>query len=69
MNAIYVREVDGVLRGKFMVSKVYSRALECTNLQTLQSTEKFLSAAKSDGFGFCSVILQVSYLCHAENSK
>lgn len=26
----------------------------------VQSTEKFMSAAKPDGFGFCSVILQAT---------
>jgi hypothetical protein len=30
----------------------------------VQSKDKFLSAASSDGFGFCSVILWVTYISY-----
>ncbi|ELU45031.1 glutamine synthetase [Rhizoctonia solani AG-1 IA] len=39
--AVALLSVDGILRGKFMVSR---------------SKDKFLSAVKGEGFGFCSVI-------------
>lgn len=55
----YVSIVDGVLRGKYMV------ALRChpwsLSLTSIQSKDKFLGAVKGDGFGFCSIILQVAY--------
>ena len=54
--------VDGILRGKFMVS------LHCLAIcgkryhlaDNVQSKDKFLSAVSSDGFGFCSVVLYAS---------
>ena len=35
--------------------------IKLAKLTMLQSKDKFLSAAASDGFGFCSVVLCVSF--------
>ncbi|KAF5389951.1 hypothetical protein D9757_003628 [Collybiopsis confluens] len=48
-------DVDGVLRGKFMVGGYFLSGYTIVYVYH-QSRDKFLSAASSDGFGFCSVV-------------